>query len=109
MTHQTVSGKIVYTTEQMGSRREFGREWFSLTHHEDGQRTLRARCEIEPDVVAPRSVLREVTYSTDSRYRPIDCYNRLHSNGKFLGAGWMRFTDTEIECESYSAVHGRLS
>jgi hypothetical protein len=107
--HKTLRGKILYFTEQNGPRREFGREWFSITRHEDGQQTLRAQCEIDAGVVAPRDVLRETIYTMDARFRPIDCYNRLHSNGKFLGAGWMRFTESEAECEALSATHGRIS
>lgn len=109
MKHRTASGKMLYLHHVDGTTREFGREWFSLTEHEDGQRTLRARCEIEAGVVAPREVLREVTYSVDSEFRPIDCYNRLHMNGRFLGSGWMRFTETEAECESWGAALGRVS
>lgn len=109
MKHRTTSGRIVYLSDQSGTRQEFGREWYSITAHEDGQRTLRARCEIEAGVVAPREVLREVTYTTDAALRPLDCYNRLHMNGKFLGSGWMRFTDTHAECEAYNVVTGRVS
>jgi hypothetical protein len=110
MKHRTASGKILYYHhDKDGQRSEFGREWFSLTEHEDGQRVLRARCEIEGGVVEPRSVLREVTYSTDRDFKPIDCFNRLHSNGQFLGSGWMRFTDDMAECEVFSAKHGRMS
>jgi len=107
--HHTTRGRILYFSEQSGERREFGREWFSITAHEDGERTLRAQCEIDAGVVAPRDVLRETTYTMDSRFRPIDCYNRLHANGRFLGAGWMRFTDTLAECEMLSATSGRIS
>lgn len=109
MQHRTARGKILYTSVQSGSPVEFGREWFSITEHADGQRTLRALCEIEAGVVAPRDVVREVTYTTDARFRPLDCYNRLHANGRFLGSGWIRFTDEVAECESYTAQHGRVS
>jgi hypothetical protein len=109
MKHRTASGKAIYLTGQGAERREFGREWFSVTRHLDGQCTLRAQCEIDAGIIAPRSVLREVIYNTDERYYPVDCYNRLHADGKFLGAGWMRFTEHEAECETLSATHGRYS
>jgi hypothetical protein len=109
MKHATARGKIVYTSTQDGVSKEFGREWFSVTAHEDGQRTLRALCEIEAGVVAPRDVVREVTYTTDAQFRPVDCFNRLHANGRFLGSGWIRFDGLVAECESFSATHGRVS
>lgn len=109
MKHRTTAGTIGYFSTQSGTRREFGRESFSMTQHPDGERTLRARCEIDAGVVAPRDVHREVTYTMDAAYRPIDCYNRLHANGRFLGAGWIRFTDTVAECEALSPTQGRIS
>jgi len=109
MKHRTVRGKVLYYAVRNGEREQFGREWFSMTAHEDGEHTLRAQCELDPGVAGPRGLLREVIYSTDARFRPIDCYNRLHADGKFLGAGWMRFTETEAECQTLSATHGRVS
>lgn len=109
MKHRTARGKIAYLTERDGVRREFGREWFSVTEHEDGQRTLRALCEIEAGVVAPRDVVREVTYTVDRDFAPIDCFNRVHANGRYVGSGWLRFTPTEAECESHSVAHGRVA
>lgn len=109
MNHKTIRGKVAYHSHASGKQREFGREWFSITTHQDGERTLRAQCEIERGVVAERDVLRDVTYTTDSLFRPVDCYTRIHANGKFLGAGWMRFRGCEAECESLSATNGRVS
>jgi len=91
MTHRTVRGKIQYIYEARGSDEEFGWEWFSITHHEDGQHTVRAQCEIKAGFVAERSVTRDVVYSLDRQYRPLDCFVRLHESGHFLGAGWFRF------------------
>jgi hypothetical protein len=109
MKHRNARGRIAYYHLKDGQRIQYGREWFSMTLHEDGQRILRAQCEIEPGVVAPRSVLREVTYTMNERYWPIECYNRLHSNGEFLGSGWMHFTETSAECQIFSPRYGRMT
>ena len=109
MKHRNVRGKIAYIFDPEGERRDFGREWWSVTFHEDQQRTLRAHCEIEPGVVADRSVLRETVYTTDPHYRPLDCFVRLHESGKFLGSGWFRFTEGGAECEAVNVLNGRTS
>ena len=109
MKHKNIRGKIIYKSKKSGKWEEFGREWWSITRHEDGQQTLRAHCEIEPGVVANRSVLRDVVYTFDKDFKPIDCFNRLHSNGKFLGSGWINFTDDIAECEAIGLNFGRIS
>ena len=82
MDHRNIRGKILYIG---GDDQERGREWFSMTFHEDGQRTLRAHCEIDDT-----EVLRETTYTMDENWQPLDCFNRLHVERKFLGTGWVR-------------------
>jgi hypothetical protein len=107
--HRNVRGEIRYIYEARGRDEPFGREWFSWTEHEDGQRTLRAQCEIEAGFVAERSVLRDVTYSLDERYRPLDCFVRLHRSGQFLGAGWFNFTDQTAGGTALRAEVGLVS
>ena len=109
MKHRNVRGKIAYIFDPEGERKDFGREWWSVTFHEDGQRTLRAHCEIEAGVVADRSVLRETVYTTGPDYRPLDCFVRLHESGSFLGSGWFRFSDGWAECEAVNMTSGRIS
>jgi hypothetical protein len=109
MKHRNVRGEISYIYEGHGRDELFGREWFSLTEHEDGQKTLRSQCEIEAGFVAERSVLRDVTYSMDARYRPLDCFVRLHRSGNFLGAGWFNFTDQLAGGSSVRAQVGAVS
>lgn len=109
MKHRTAHGRITYVSAQSGTPREFGCERFSLTEHEDGERTLRAYCEIEAGVVAPRDVVRDVTYTADRTFAPVECYSRIHMNGRFMGSGWMRFTARNAECEAYNAAQGRTS
>ncbi|MBT5240608.1 MAG: hypothetical protein HOH20_09170 [Rhodospirillaceae bacterium] len=101
MDHRNIRGKIQYIG---GNDEERGREWFSMTFHEDGQRTLRAHCEIDDT-----EVLRETVYTMDENWRPLDCFNRLHVERKFLGTGWVRAFGNEAECEVYNTTLGRVS
>lgn len=109
MAHRHVSGKISYVYDPAGARRNFGRETWSMTWHEDGQRTLRAVCEIEPGVVAPRHVRRDTTITLDTDRMPLDCYTHLHCDGKFLGAGWFRFSDNLAAADLHTVELGHVS
>lgn len=105
--HRTITGKILYTSRKPGREgEERGREFFTWTHHSDGKKTLRARCEI--DEPAP-TVHRDITYSMDEKDMPMDCFVRLVIGDKFMGSGWFRFTPDTVECESYGPSIGRLS
>ncbi|MDJ0653903.1 MAG: hypothetical protein QNJ40_07110 [Xanthomonadales bacterium] len=106
MKHRTIRGRILYTShkpERHGQKR--GRESFIITVHGDGNRTLRAHCEIDD---AP-CVLRDVTVNLDQEFYPTDCFVRLTIDDRFEGSGWMRFTNTRAECESWNARDGRIS
>ncbi len=107
--HRRITGAIRYTSkkpERLDEER--GREDFAFTHHGDGSVTIRAHCEI--DEPAP-TVMRDILYSTDLQWRPMDCQVRLSLDGQFLGSGWVRFDhDAGIaECESYGPSIGRVS
>ena len=97
---RNIRGKILYVGEDDQER---GREWFSFSFREDGQITLRAYCEIDD-----ARVERDVVYTMSEDFRPLDCFVRLHSKGKFLGTGWIRVGDTEAECEVFNSTIGRL-
>lgn len=101
MENRNIRGKILYIG---GDNEERGREWFSMTFHEDGQRTLRAHCEIDDT-----EVIRETIYTMDAQWRPLDCFNRLHVERKFLGTGWVRAHGHEAECEVFNTTLGRVS
>lgn len=107
MKHRNVRGTLLYTSkkpERLGERR--GVERFNFTHHSDGRTTLRAYVEIEePDP----SVLRDIIYSLDAQRRPADCHVRLTVGDRFMGTGWFRFSEREIECESFGPTIGRIS
>lgn len=100
MRHRTIRGRIAYVHARDG---ETGREWFTVTVGPDGQRTVRALCEMDDD-----GVLRDVTYTVDRDWRPQDAYVRLTVRDAFQGAAWFRFADRLIECEAWTAGEGRV-
>ena len=106
MKHRTIRGKILYTSkkpDRLGQER--GRESFIITVHTDGKRTLRAHCEIDD----PPTVLRDVVLSLDADNYPLDCFVRLTIDDRFEGSGWMRFSETHAETESFNVNDGRIS
>lgn len=107
MAHRDIRGAILYTSkkpEMLDRKRGFER--FHFSRHTDGKITLRAHCTIEEP--AP-TVMRDIIYSLDERKKPMDCHVRLTVGDRFMGSGWFRFTDDNIECESYGPAIGRLS
>ena len=101
MRHRTVRGQLAYHHLDGPER---GRERFTITIHENGCRTLRAVCEIDAD-----EVLRDVTYSVNHAYQPLDAFVRLTVRERFLGCGWFLFEDDVASCESFTAAEGRVS
>lgn len=101
MDHRKYSGRIDYMDPKLG---RLGQEWFTVTVQPNGSRTLRAFCE-----VGKSDLIRDVTYSMDGDWRPLDCFVRLEQKGRFVGSGWFRFTDTSVECEAVTADAGRVS
>ena len=101
MPHRSYRGRIAYLRDGQGER---GRETFNVTVHADGTRTVRAFCEMD-DI----RLLRDTTYSVDAAWRPLDAFVRLVSQDRFVGSAWFRFDDLGVECESYTALDGRVS
>jgi len=105
MSQQTAFGRIAYTSkkpDRMDADR--GREWFVMTKHGDGSRTLTAHSEIDDEP----AVIRDVSLTVGSDWRPNDSSVRLTVGGAFMGSGWFRFSDHEVECQTFSANEGRL-
>lgn len=99
-----IQGLISYragTPENQGAW--FGREHFSLSLFENGTRTLRAVCEFE-DV----GLVRDVTYTLDPAFRPLDCYVRVAYQARPVGSGRFRFTETSAEGEAFTEADGRV-
>ena len=96
-----IRGSILYLHDDKG---EIGRESFIISSDQDGFRTLRATCEIESD-----KLLRDVTYTVNKDWLPVDAFVRLSINGSFQGSSWFNFSENEIECEAVTKDAGRLS
>jgi len=101
MKHRTYSGKLLYLTDGVG---EMGREWFKVTVHGDGSRTLRSLVEMDDD-----KLLRDVVITVGRDWKPLDAFVRLTINEEFVGTGWYRFSDTLVECEAFTSASGRAS
>jgi hypothetical protein len=90
MEHHAWSGRVDYIHDERGER---GREWFTVTTHEDGRRVVRARCEMDDT-----EILRDVTF-TMRGFEPEEAYVRLVVKGN----------DVEARCESLISGGGRIS
>lgn len=80
-----------------------GIERFSVSVAPDGSRTLHATCEI-----FDRAVSKDVVYSVDREFKPIDAYIRLIKDGALLGTGWYRFDAEKAELQSWNRELGRI-
>jgi hypothetical protein len=98
--HRAYGGRIAYLHDHDG---ETGRERFTVTVQPDGVRTVRASCEMDGE-----ALLRDVTYTVDARWRPLDAYVRLVQNGAHRGSAWFRFDARGAECEALTATEGRV-
>ena len=104
--HRNVRGTILYTSnkpERLGQER--GREYFVTTVHADGSRTVSSHCEIDDRPC----VMRDIVYSVDRDWMPKDCFVRISVGDRFMGTGWFRFHLQYAECETYTALEGRVS
>lgn len=104
--HRTYRGTIAYTSQKpdrMGQER--GRETFHVTVHSDGRRTCSAHSEIDDRP----SVMRDIVYALDADWMPTDCFVRLSVNDRFTGTGWFRFGPDFAECETHTALDGRVT
>lgn len=101
MKHRSYKGRVDYIHDEIGER---GREWFDVTVHKDNSRTLRSHCEMDDS-----EVLRDVIYTVDEKWRPIDSYVRLTVKENFMGAAWFLFGENEVTCEALTYNEGRVS
>ena len=104
--HQTVAGKIIYLSEKEDRQgQERGREYFIINKHANGHRKIVAHCEIDDRP----AVMRDITYSLDENWLPLDCFVRISVNDQFMGSGWFNFGDDYAECEANTLLDGRNS
>lgn len=105
--YPSLSGTIRYTSkkpERLDEER--GRETFTLTQQPDGVDVLQAHCEIDDEPKVVRDVVLALDHATS---HPIDCSVRLSVGHRFEGSGWMRFSDRQLECESWNQRDGRIT
>jgi hypothetical protein len=98
--HRTYSGRIVYGRAGGGSR---GSENFSITAHDKG-RLVRAVCEMED-----KKIIRDVNWSLDRDWNPIEGYVRILLDSEIGGSAWFKFDGHDVECESLTPHYGRVS
>ncbi len=104
--HKSVMGRIKYLSKKPDRmNQERGREYFRIDVHTDGTRTCVAHTEIDDRP----SVMRDAVYSLDRNWLPTDCFLRLTVGDKFMGSGWFRFHREFAECETWTALEGRVS
>lgn len=83
----------------------WGREHFTLTRHRNGDRVLRAYCELDDEPALIRDVIQRV----DAAFHPQDCLVRLTEGGVFKGSTWYHITDDEMTYEGLTSEQGRIS
>ena len=104
--HETVMGKIIYLSNKEDRKgQERGREYFIINKHANGHRKIVAHCEIDDRP----AVMRDITYSLDENWLPTDCFVRISVDDQFMGSGWFNFSDGHAECETTTALEGRVS
>lgn len=94
-------GFIRYIHDRDGER---GREWFHVSVQQDGHRSLHAHCEMDDE-----QLLRDVSYSLDGDWRPLDAYVRLVRDGVPQGSAWFHFDNLGVQCEADTLWQGRVS
>ena len=91
--HLTRRGTVEYLIDNSAfPSGVWGREYFTLTRHRNGERVLRAFCELDDDPALIRDVIQRV----DAEFHPQDCVVRLTEDDIFKGSTWYHITDDEI-------------
>ncbi len=93
-------GRIEYRHARDGVS---GGEHFHVSVAGDGTRTVRASCAMWPEALQ-----REVTYTVDADWRPVEAYVRLAIGSAPSGAAWFRFDDLGATCHGWNAAEGRI-
>lgn len=101
MKHRELRYDIDYITAD-GAKR--GQEPCTVTVHSDGQRTIRARSEI-----FDTEIVRDVVYTVDATFRPVDCFIRVRQYEKVIGSTWFSFDGSTAECQGLTANEGRIA
>ena len=104
--HSTRRGTVEYLIDSSAfPNGTWGREHFTLTRHANGDRVLRAFCELDDEPALIRDVIQRV----DAEFHPQDCVVRLTEDGVFKGSTWYHITDEEITYQGITKDEGRIS
>ena len=104
--HLTRHGTIEYQIDSAAFPSGiWGRERFTITRHSNGDRVLRAFCELDDEPALIRDVIQRV----DAEFHTQDCIVRLTEDGAFKGSTWYHITDEEITYQGLSSTEGRIS
>mgnify|MGYP001448980040 CR=1 FL=1 len=96
--------RIRYVTQKAGKLVERGHEIASYDLNEDGLITFRANSHSDDP-----QVVRDVIYTLDRNYRPLEAFVRRQVQGRYEGSGWFRFEEGQISSETFNRLAGRQS
>lgn len=103
--HITRRGKIIYMIESSEfPDGQWGFEHFTLTRHHNGERVIRAYCELWDKPLLIRDVFQRV----NADFHPMESTVRLTEGDAFKGNAWYHFTYHKAEMQGYSADQGRV-
>jgi len=103
--HLSKQGKIIYRIDHPDfADGVWGHENFVVTRHANGDRVLRAYCELNDNP----AIIRDVIQRVDTDFHPMEAMIRLTEGDEFKGSAWYHFTDTSAECQGYNTIDGRI-
>lgn len=96
--------RIRFRTQRDGRPFERGLETATYEFNEDGLITYCASSGSDD----PR-IRRDVIYTLDRDYRPLEAFVRLQVEGRYEGSGWFRFEANAVSSETFNHKTGRQS
>ncbi len=83
----------------------WGEEVFIMTRHSNGDRVLRAYCELNDEP----TLIRDVVQRVDRDFHPQDAAVRLTEDDQFKGSAWYLFDDHLAQMQGFNQQDGRIS
>jgi hypothetical protein len=96
--------RIRFMTQRDGQSVQRGEESASYDFHDDGLIAFRASSHSD----SPR-ISRDVIYTLDRGFRPLEAFVRLQVEGQYEGSGWFRFESGQVSSETSNRRAGRES
>ncbi|MDX2224007.1 MAG: hypothetical protein SFV21_14755 [Rhodospirillaceae bacterium] len=87
--NRTIAGVLECRT--LADNAYCGRDEFTITHHVDGTRALRALA-----VSDIRGLQIDIVLRVDRAFRPLEAFTQSYSDGKFLGVGFFAVSDDTL-------------